>query len=904
MSSLEPVRRPITYEKWNDALCDYFFATATHEIVYLYTNERTIVDVGQKLGLTGDECLSSFTHSVSSYVSDINQLFRLSHIRGMKWYRQGAVGYPPFLAVLALCVLAATKMESDAEEHIGGGNYYRRLRELLDTTDRQGMPIEFDQCVDLWNLLLKWQKDHNGEYGYTYSFTFSSIPYTGYPRSQCLIRDTERGLLSEFFIWAKYDSDSELDHDIVKANLEEYLSARSCRLSRWFFHNTKGIKEAIAHMVIEEFRNWEPEYEPDQPQSSGRSIPLSLFIEFVGNIFSRDTRFSLVSAPVLTEEKTENVVDGLQFRNGYYLYESPSPKQMAEGLSLSTANQKLAYKGGEVIVFRKGSDVGLPGWLSRKDIIPEHEHLILYTSHQASTIEGWINSNSFYDVSKITAGVPDGWQLTKIKLSKDIVFTDDFLAYGIKIRSDHVTVAFQGGLKIKHDCWLYNYPPALSVVAPPRSTISVDGQDILCLTEGGALVHIDQFLQEPGVHHVGISDKIYTLHISMPEDAAVTPLPHSPYHRFTINPEFSVGISGAHLLHDPSLLPSPLIRNGRNEVILSGEGRLVARYPQESLMNCGPYIRSINDVESIESMTPASPLPFRPIDYLVDYLALKREGNWDSFLNAIELCLGQRDGLTAYKVRRCLSDLGIVEFVSEATYTNRFKWRSLPPTAAVLPLADCAVILTGTRPRSLISFLSSEAHNVQLQWHIPQSDFEPISYYLTADQMDDIYEFLSNHQVTFNHTDEYFGYDLTRSLPTLGEFVDASLDGVEPFDPVSFEGWNITFHRWEPDIHSQLTRYNLGYGRRMCLLETSNRTVQVSAELGRLYLASIHRKRIFSYSNYRLSIRKEYMLPQLYSRALVLCSGSCPQTTLGKTIYRNIPGELALVTAFRLGFDL
>ncbi|QQE78382.1 hypothetical protein [Alicyclobacillus sp. SO9] len=903
MSSPEPVRLPITYNKWNDALFDYFFATASHKIIYLYTNERTIIQIGQKLGLPEDECLPSFTYCVRSYVNDIAQLFRLTHHRGMKWYRQGAVGHPPFLAVLALTVLAATKMESDAEEHIGGGNYYHRLRELLETADRSGMPLGFKDCMQLWDILLAWQKGNDGQYGFTFSFTFSSIPYCGYPRSQCLIRDTERGLLNEFFIWAQYESDSELEHDSVKANLEEYLSARSCRLSRWFFHNTKGIKEAIVHMAIEELKNWEPEYEPDLLQTSRKNIPLSLLIE-LGNMFSREARFSLISAPVLTEDKTQNLADGLQFRNGYYLYESPSPKEIAEGLFLNTETQKLAYKGSEVIVFRKGNDVGLGGWLSRKDMLPEHEHLILYTCHEASTIEGWINTNSFSKVSKISAGVPDGWQLTKLKLSRDIILTDDFRAYGIKSRTDHVTVAFQGGLKIKHNCWLYNYPPALSVVAPPKSTISIDGREILCLTDGSTLVRCDHYLQEPGVHHIAISDKSYTMYISMPEETTFTQLSHRPYHRFTVNPGVSVDISGTYLLHDPLALPSPLVQNGPKEVILTGEGRLVARYPEESIMRCGPYIRSIDHIENIESVRGVSPLPLRPIDHLIDYLALKREGNWDSFLNALELCLGQSDGLTAYKVRRFFSDLGIVEFVSEARYTNRFKWRALPPTCAVLPLADCAVILTGTRPRSFISFLRSEAQNIQLRWHIPQSDFQPTTFYLVADQMDELFGFLFTRQVAFNHSEEYFSYDLIRSLPTLGEFLNASLDGMEPFNPISFEGWNTIFHRWEPETRSELTRYNLGYGRKLHLLKLSSRTVQVSPEVGKLYAASVHNQRIFSYSNYRLSVRKEYLLPELYSRALVLCSGSSPKTTFGKTIYRNIPGELALITAFRLGFEL
>lgn len=895
----------IRYNQWNEALFEHFYASANNRVVYLYCNERVISEIGASFGLNEQQALSSFCTAVCSWVADLNVLFRAACTRSKRWYEQGAPDYPPFIALLSLCVLAATKMEQDSDEHIGGGNYYYRLRQFLSLTDSQGMPSYFDETVDLWRILLKWQKDNAGKYGYTFSTTFSNKPYSGRPRSQCLIRDTEKTLLAEFFTWAGYEPGTPLQHETVREDLREYLTPRVGRLRRLFFQNTKGLREAIVNMVIMEFESWEPEYDQDSQKRTYEKVTLSAQLQYVGSIFRKQVKLSLISAPVLSDGQYLQEA-GFELTNSRYHKSVESLNDLTQDVNLSINNHKLSYNGSDFIVFRLGHDYGIPGWLSRRDIAPGHQHLFLYSSKYQDIVSKLIVSETLSEADNTGVKMAqEGWKFTKVIVHDESIVSNELGRIGLQLRpARDTTLSFIGGLKTGHNKWLIGYGPHVSISAPPKTTLSINDIEILSLFSDGLHLNLNDFVTTTTTTtmNIHLGKQNYMVHLIEPSVSRNISQTQEPCVQFP-PPYQVVGLTGLYCHHKIESLPKPYVMlNG--DVILTAGNRHVSLNPSKGILNSQPFSQRIETLGPF--VTDYSNLYFRPIDYFVDYLYLKGEGNWESFLRGIEACFDKRDPFVAYQVRRVLSELGIAEFTLEMPNTNRYRWRAVPVTGAVLPLVDFACYITGTMTKEFkLSLVKQAPKNIRIMWSIPKSDYEPISTYAVGDSLESLEEFLSGANVRTNFTEDYCAYDLIRSLPTIENFITTSPAAFEPLN-TPFDGWNVYGNSWDSHYHSILGRYLLGYGQKLHLLFSKGNglTKSVQPDVGKLYVASQHGLHLFSYSNYQFLVRQEYLLPDQYSRALVACSGQYPDVQFGRRCYRNVPGELALAAVFKMGFSL
>jgi len=901
MAIREPDYRNVTYQIWNDALCEHFFSDATEKIIYLYVNEDVVLNVGTTLGIPLEECLESFCQSVASYVTNVDELFERSHKRGVSWYNQGAVGYPPFIGALSLTVLAATKMEADETENIGGGNYYYQLRKLLNMTNGQGIPRHFEEFVHLWPLLLRWQKDNQGHFGYTYSFAFSSIPYCGYPRSQCLVRDMEHDLLSEFFSSARYTPALELSTDRIAKDLELFLSTRpASRFSRQFFNKTPGLKDAIINMVSEEFNKWEPEFDPDNATKAAQRVQLSVLLD-EGSVFDRKLNLSLISPPIYVDDKNTTSA-GFFYRNGYYVRPVADPSDLGTNITDFVNDIQLMFKGRPVFVFRRAGDQGLSGWLSRSDIKPQQEHLLLYPVTVSDAVRAWVESNQFDGQhSTSTEGVPEGWMVRRVSVPQHPVSVKPLNDIGAMIRlGEAITTAFIGGLRVGYNQWLHGFCPVLLVSAPPGTVCTIDAEEIPCVEHGNELIHLDEYIKTPGSHSIRIGDKTLSFNLIDTDQTLLSAPETQPHHLLPVD-NITVEISGMYVSDNIQELPSPVRLQGYGTVWISAESRIVEQKTKESIIRCGPFIKGI-DFLSVRTDHEKT-LSLRPVDFLIQYLAFKRQGNWEAFLQAIEVCFGRRDYLVAYNTRRSLSEHGIVEFRAEAEGSNRFRWTAIPKTAYILPLRDYAVSLSGTWP---IRHMLSEFRDTPLDIfiHVPDSDFEPTTVYIAGESMEQIYDVCTEHRVRINRSKQYFGYDLIRTLPTVSQYIDGAVNVYEPSERFVCEGWDVAQHRWREGSNSALRRYQLGYGRRLFLLDLGRVAKQVDPDYAKLFIASKQHFHLMSYKDYKLSVEKEYILPQLYSRALISTSGTSPVEASGFRIYRNVPGELAIVIAYKLGFTL
>lgn len=112
------------------------------------------------------------------------------------WERSGSNGYIPCLPLLALAVLAGTKMVADGE--VRKTNYYRRYRELIGMNGR-GQPPGYHVMPDLWDAYTRWLDGTlEGSLGHSTIGETRFRRFIGPALSQALFRASDRHELTYF----------------------------------------------------------------------------------------------------------------------------------------------------------------------------------------------------------------------------------------------------------------------------------------------------------------------------------------------------------------------------------------------------------------------------------------------------------------------------------------------------------------------------------------------------------------------------------------------------------------------------------------------------------------------------------------------------------------------------------
>lgn len=886
----------LSYDKWNSALYEYFFGTESHgKIVYLYVNDQTIALVGRRLGIPEVDCMDSFIDAVRTYIPTLEELFERAHTRGYRWYAQGQQGPPPFVGLLALTVLAATRMGADEDEGIGGGNYYIRLRQLLGL-DGYGKPKGFEFTEMLWKYLSDWQRANQGKYGYTTAFPYGN-KYIGYPKSQCLVRDSERLQLYEFFHWCGYHPGDAVALNTVQDHLDLYLSSRSNRLSKLFFQNKNGLREAITKTVYNEFLEWDGTSGSKRSKASRAArpvYPVQILLQLSGfmSLVPAATYLSMIDEDELVTSESQVVVTVPEFD-----YKNHALSRIVTQLDDLTMDQiwlckntgiQLNFHGSSLFVFRKATEFGLPGWLSRNEIVPGQEHIFLYTHTLERKIQTFIQETGCKPLQIKISGLPKNWILTVLRMSEELSATSVDL--GLRISDEPVKIAFDGGLRVGNQEWLLDAPPRILISAPYQSVVEINDVTFMSILDGP--IQMDVFgiysLDAPG---------IYKIRVGQVERSIL------------LRNDYSVAVDDSNRLAGP--YHHDEVNNFKSPFYLESTGHIFVQSTHEPVRKVVPSFidapafhvdRRAFDL-GINFLTIRSTTT-RPIDLFVEYLSIRQSGNWNAFVKGLRWCFGDEDlGLIAYRVRRHLSQLGIVEFKRDGD-TNRYDWWVPPTSVAAIPSTDNLVALTGARTRSSILYWIQRSEEVQFLLSEPTSIYEPINVYLLAQTVDILEKYLNSLNIKFNWGQDYFAFDLLRCVPPLEEMVYSCPRVDQAPQNWQQRCWDSHKHRWVDTRGLKLTQYSNGFGTTVFLLHLNKEYVQVDRDIGKLFVASQNRVRVFFYSNYCFKVLKQYALPEFYARVLASCSGEVPEESGPYHVYKNIPLEIALPVAFKLGFEL
>lgn len=452
----------MSYLEWNNRLAKYFFKEemAGREVL-LYVDKKLINTIGEGLGDVNDFLRFVIIGPPWSTRDSICQ----KALQAYENWRKRNIDYPPYIAFLALFVLA-----EDTEGEFHPHAYYPRLRMLLGEPGT-GAPPAFYEMWELWMDLEKWSReDKNEELG---RFTFrirGGWVHVGLPLSQTILSHKERKTLQIIFNEAELDPTDIPAVDTIKRIMLRYgsqghlLEKRTLKLLEANDSENMVLKNALLEFVLDELAEWDgtvPEIQHEDkefPKEAKTGLRICLNIDKVSNRVK----------PYLRFKTNKSIPDtGLNFQGADYSgiltcfetnanWSSPlkdqTTSQQLDASSIdwlkgfhmkdSENNWYTKLKGASVRLFISGKREVLPDWIESHHLERKCEFMIAAHSSMIETVRNWGSQfcENFQD--KFYNGLSAGWTLF---YGKNVTKSCD--GVDVLTLSDLLRMSLQGGIK-------------------------------------------------------------------------------------------------------------------------------------------------------------------------------------------------------------------------------------------------------------------------------------------------------------------------------------------------------------------------------------------------------------------------------------------------------------------------
>jgi hypothetical protein len=403
------------YARWNAALAEHFFRPReAGDPAYLAVDDEELAEIAASWQSPPEDPASDLARGVRATLAATTGLAAWVHAVP-EWRLTHDV--PPYIAVLGLCVLAASRMATDPDAGIYSNDYYKRLNPLLGRSADAGMPGGFEALDCAWRDLAQWlDEDEDGRRGWSTIRTHPHFTHIGYPMSQCILRAVDRARLPDFFRFAGF----EPREDVAGGRLLTLFRAWArpgCGLSHTGLRAARATNETLQHELGEvlttELRSWDGELRDRRGRRRG---DISVLVErFAGG---RRVELSLHA------RRPEGFPDG-SFRTesgatlelvssaeGWYapLAIPVTAKRLATPFTLTRDAFSLSFSADRVVPLREAFQPS--GWLEVGQIVPFEPHMVLL--HASLRSEAQRYAAQFGDEGwelRTPRGLPDGWLL-------------------------------------------------------------------------------------------------------------------------------------------------------------------------------------------------------------------------------------------------------------------------------------------------------------------------------------------------------------------------------------------------------------------------------------------------------------------------------------------------------------
>jgi hypothetical protein len=188
--------RNLSPAEWSEALQERFFPLGDHRRRrYLAVDDDVLDDLVGGPGRGAWSLVAAVRSQLRT--REPRSLFEDVARSGFSWSAGRFQGPPPILPCLAVCVLAASRM--DAGAGMSSTNYYERLREALEL-EYSPQTAYRDTVPAMFRVLHQWLEEHlRGSRGRSTIPAEPAPAHIGFALSQVFLRESDRRRLTRFF---------------------------------------------------------------------------------------------------------------------------------------------------------------------------------------------------------------------------------------------------------------------------------------------------------------------------------------------------------------------------------------------------------------------------------------------------------------------------------------------------------------------------------------------------------------------------------------------------------------------------------------------------------------------------------------------------------------------------------
>lgn len=427
----------MNYLEWNDAIAAHFFRSEMADRrVFLAVTDDVLEEIGKPHGVGRTDFLKAIRSGPPWAAAEPDICKKALLIAAIG--RQRNLNYPPYIAYLAVFVLAAT-----GQDGFGHNAFYAPLSSLLNQTITIN---QFKPTYTLWLNLRKWcNTEKQRELGFFRSdiSPTSAFVNVGLPRSQTLLLSSERAELPVFF------ADNHLDPTSLPSEAALLRALRSAKFLRPATQqllmksdaSSQELQAALVGFVRDELQVWDGTVKThDKAQGKAQirvsSNEIAAVLRLCLNVTKLANRATLTARfkanhpfPDETLHFRELASDliwlGRETQDGW-----SKPLFQGEGkqkITLDAVNLdwkcgqsfrdaelgwRISFPPATVRLFLPGRREGLDEeWIEASHLVPGSQFCVACTPQEAAEVESWGKEQceSFQALSP--NGLPPGWTL-------------------------------------------------------------------------------------------------------------------------------------------------------------------------------------------------------------------------------------------------------------------------------------------------------------------------------------------------------------------------------------------------------------------------------------------------------------------------------------------------------------
>ncbi|MER5580472.1 hypothetical protein ABT090_02245 [Streptomyces asoensis] len=504
------------YDGWNSTLAEHFFAIREAATpVYLSVDDALLADLltsRTKVPAALPAAADDFQAAIRSVVFGRGPFEGIAS-RARQWRRNGAIGTPPFIAVLASTVLAAARMNRSGGTGVGRFSYYGPLRELLGLHDGFGVPDGYDVIVPtLWGHLKWWLTEHEGgRRGLPSAIPHPTQVNIGWSLSQAVLIGSDRVQVGLFLSAIGAQPGDSVPAAELLARFQEWvrLNRPSPRIQRALA--STELRPVLASILQQELTH----YDGLPRNASGMPcVPLSLTTDAGGFPYG-------IAARIPSHLRLESLNlngDVIRVPSGAeWLPLAPPDQKLTPGSALELAADAatLTLPARDLYVLQANDLVGKWASVNTAEIGVPHRVLVKNSSAaQAEAVMLACGSDSVRRPRRVQ--VPPGWTLFS-----GYTPTRSTRASGIvgPLAPLHQQLArLSGGLRIDggRQTFLLGYAPDLVLPTTPDShppTVTVNGEPVPPVSPAGTdtiTIRLADLVHSAGEHQIKVGNRKLT----------------------------------------------------------------------------------------------------------------------------------------------------------------------------------------------------------------------------------------------------------------------------------------------------------------------------------------------------------------------------------------------------------